>query len=940
MDGTEWLEEITEDTTVEKLKEKCLKHYVHGSLEDPKTLTHHKLIHAATERVLIDTKTVADENLKDKEVLLLIKKRPPPTAPKMADVSAEEKKKQDNKAPDKDAIQKATANLSTQHTDRTVTQHNIRDFQTELRKILVSLIEVAQKLLALNPDAVELFKKANAMLDEDEEDRVDEMALQQLTEMGFAESRAIKALRLNHMSVTQAMEWLIEHVDDPTVDTPLPGQDSAAAGATAAASNASSVSGSSLLRSLSSPSSTEEVTRQDELTEIFKRIRRKREFRPDSRAVIALMEMGFDEKEVIDALRVNNNQQDAAILIRNRATDLDARMHDGTTPLILAARLAVEGMVEELINCHADVNAIDDFGKSALHWAAAVNNIEAAIVLLKNGANKDMQNNKEETPLFLAAREGSYETAKVLLDHFANREITDHMDRLPRDIAQERMHHDIVRLMDEYNLVRSPQMHAGSLSTTLSPPLCSPNGYLGSIKQSQPQGTCLGKKSRKPSVKGVGCKDGKDMKVKKKNSQDGKSGSLLDSSAVLSPVDSLGSPHGYVSDVASPPMMTSPFQQSPSVSLMQGMSDPHLAVNHMVLPSKQDLARMQFDPLPPRLTHLAVSGSSEVLLLIKKRPPPTAPKMADVSAEEKKKQDNKAPDKDAIQKATANLSTQHTDRTVTQHNIRDFQTELRKILVSLIEVAQKLLALNPDAVELFKKANAMLDEDEEDRVDEMALQQLTEMGFAESRAIKALRLNHMSVTQAMEWLIEHVDDPTVDTPLPGQDSAAAGATAAASNASSVSGSSLLRSLSSPSSTEEVTRQDELTEIFKRIRRKREFRPDSRAVIALMEMGFDEKEVIDALRVNNNQQDAACEWLLGDRKPSPEELDKGIDTNSPLFQAILENPVVQLGLTNPKTLLAFEDMLENPLNSTQWMNDPETGPVMLQISRIFQTLNRT
>jgi hypothetical protein len=38
-------------------------------------------------------------------------------------------------------------------------------------------------------------------------------------------------------------------------------------------------------------------------------------------------------------------------------------MHDGTTPLILAARLAVEGMVDELINCHADANAIDDFGR-------------------------------------------------------------------------------------------------------------------------------------------------------------------------------------------------------------------------------------------------------------------------------------------------------------------------------------------------------------------------------------------------------------------------------------------------------------------------------------------------------------------------------------------------------------------------------------------------
>uniref|UniRef100_A0A3P8VKB9 UBA domain containing 1 n=1 Tax=Cynoglossus semilaevis TaxID=244447 RepID=A0A3P8VKB9_CYNSE len=320
MDGTEWLEEVTEDTTVEKVKETCLKHYVHGSLEDPKTLSHHKLIQTATERVLTDTKTVAEENLKDKDVLLLIKKRPPPTPPKMADISAEEKKKQETKAPDKEAILKATANLPTRHTDRTVTQHNIRDFQTELRKILVSLIEVTQKLLALNPDAVELFKKANAMLDEDEEDRVDETALQQLTEMGFPESRAIKALRLNHMAVTQAMEWLIEHVDDPAVDTPLPSQDSSggAAGATAAVppststSASTSASGPSLLHSLSRQSSMDEGNRQDELTEIFKRIRRKRQFRPDSRTVIALMEMGFNEKEVIDALKVNNNQQDAA----------------------------------------------------------------------------------------------------------------------------------------------------------------------------------------------------------------------------------------------------------------------------------------------------------------------------------------------------------------------------------------------------------------------------------------------------------------------------------------------------------------------------------------------------------------------------------------------------------------------------------------------------
>lgn len=314
----------------------------------------------------------------------------------------------------------------------------------------------------------------------------------------------------------------------------------------------------------------------------------------------------------------------------------------------------------------------------------------------------------------------------------------------------------------------------------------------------------------------------------------------------------------------------------------------------------------------------------DVILLIRKRAPAPLPKMAEVSAEEKKKQEQKAPDRDAIFRATASLPSHNMDRAVVQTSARDFQTELRRILVSLIEVAQKLLALNPDAVELFKKANAMLDEDEDERVDEAALRQLTEMGFPESRAAKALRLNHMSVPQAMEWLIEHAEDPTIDTPLPGPASQGEAGAEAAPDAGT---------------SEEEEARDELTEVFKKIRRKREFRPDARAVISLMEMGFDEKEVIDALRVNHNQQNAACEWLLGDRKPSPEELDKGIDPESPLFQAILDNPVVQLGLTNPKTLLAFEDMLENPLNSTQWMNDPETGPVMLQISRIFQTLNR-
>lgn len=82
------------------------------------------------------------------------------------------------------------------------------------------------------------------------------------------------------------------------------------------------------------------------------------------------------------------------ILLRNRATNLNARMHEGTTPLILAARLAIEGMVQDLISAEADINAADNSGKTALHWAAAVNNVDAVNILLAHGANRDAQDDK------------------------------------------------------------------------------------------------------------------------------------------------------------------------------------------------------------------------------------------------------------------------------------------------------------------------------------------------------------------------------------------------------------------------------------------------------------------------------------------------------------------------------------------------------------------
>lgn len=144
------------------------------------------------------------------------------------------------------------------------------------------------------------------------------------------------------------------------------------------------------------------------------------------------------------------------ILLRNRATNLNAKMNNGMTPLILAIRLAMEGMAEDLINAEVDINAADSDARTPLHWASAVNDVTSVRILLAHGANRDAQDVHEETPLFLAAREGSLQAVRALLDHAANRDITNHMDRRPRDVARDRMHLDIVELLDKY--VPSSQM--------------------------------------------------------------------------------------------------------------------------------------------------------------------------------------------------------------------------------------------------------------------------------------------------------------------------------------------------------------------------------------------------------------------------------------------------------------------------------------------------
>lgn len=71
------------------------------------------------------------------------------------------------------------------------------------------------------------------------------------------------------------------------------------------------------------------------------------------------------------------------------------------------------------------------------------------------------------------------------------------------------------------------------------------------------------------------------------------------------------------------------------------------------------------------------------------------------------------------------------------------------------------------------------------------------------------------------------------------------------------------------------------------------------VQALLEMGFEKDAILDALKQTKNNEAAACEWLVGNRNPSITELRDGLSSDSPVLQALLNSPHVQMSLRNPK-----------------------------------------
>lgn len=338
----------------------------------------------------------------------------------------------------------------------------------------------------------------------------------------------------------------------------------------------------------------------------------------------------------------------------------------------------------------------------------------------------------------------------------------------------------------------------------------------------------------------------------------------------------------------------------------------------------------------------AAVGDNDELILLKKRVAPAT--LLRPSAQ--KEPAEKAPSVEEIDAATADLPLRHVNvQTAKPSNTAEFQKELRKILVTLIDVAQKLLCLNPDAIKSAAKfippeKKRSVARERSPPVNERSLAMLTSMGFDRARAARALRIAKMSEENAVQWLIDNPVEtgPEADSEPPqGVATTSIEAEVVKDKGAEENNQYLKKQMMELAKLSGPDKVRNMLTAFQSNRR-HEFKPDAMALQNLLEMGFEEDQVIEALRNSGNHQESACEWLLArsEASPSEPEVKEGLEVDGTVHRAILSNHVIQLALSNPKTLIALLEILENPHAMQRWLQDPELSPMLLQVSRIYHS----
>lgn len=94
------------------------------------------------------------------------------------------------------------------------------------------------------------------------------------------------------------------------------------------------------------------------------------------------------------------------------------------------------------------VEETDQSGNTILHFAVLEKKINFVEILLYHGADPNIENEKEETPLHLAARLDLEEIFELLLKYGADLYQENKLDQTPKDIAKKNHSKKVCKLIE------------------------------------------------------------------------------------------------------------------------------------------------------------------------------------------------------------------------------------------------------------------------------------------------------------------------------------------------------------------------------------------------------------------------------------------------------------------------------------------------------------